>query len=352
MKMKKLYNKIEQLLLESFDEERSKQLLSVLEEGNVETFVIIVNKQKNLPLKNQINLEVANFLIKSGEADLAIPILRRILKEKDVAGEAFYLLGEINSREGRWNKAIKFIHNSIDKFRAEGKKGKVAKCLNLLGTIYGDKGDLIKANDYFSEAVRNNSHGDEELKNTILINMGIINLMLEKYALAIEKFMEAREYFKLVKNVQRLGEIDVNLSIAYLKKCNFKKSYELAEKCIKSGEEFRLKHNVAIGLLVQGEALVHLQQYDKAGEILKKALEAGRRIKDRLLITDIYRVKGIRERELKNYNKAGYNLLTGLKISREIKSYLEADILNEIKLLKQHKEEMGIFEKLTGEGVL
>ncbi len=93
-------------------------------------------------------------------------------------------MGELYSRQAQWSLSFYNIKKSKALFEKQNDFSGIAKCENLLGTIYGDLGDLKKAKTHFEKGLSLiEGKKDIALTGKIEINLGIVNNIQSNYDL-------------------------------------------------------------------------------------------------------------------------------------------------------------------------
>jgi tetratricopeptide (TPR) repeat protein len=105
-------------------------------------------------------LYLSQVSITNGEFLAAVEINEKIISVAaddkdliDLTANAHLLVGEIYSRQANWNRSFEFISKALGLFESINDVKGIAKCENLLGTIYGDFGDVQKAIENFESAL-------------------------------------------------------------------------------------------------------------------------------------------------------------------------------------------------------
>ncbi|MDY0083434.1 MAG: tetratricopeptide repeat protein, partial [Ignavibacteriaceae bacterium] len=119
--------------------------------------------------------------ITNGEFSAAIDVNEKIINltrnDRDMtnlAANAHLLIGEIYSRQASWQNCLESINTAIRLFSSINDIKGVAKCENLLGTVYGDLGNIQKAVENFESALeKSNDELNYTQKGKIEINLGI-----------------------------------------------------------------------------------------------------------------------------------------------------------------------------------
>jgi len=204
----------------------------------------------------------------AGENSIALEIHEKILRicndkpeMTNIFANALLSIGEVYSRQAQWELSINYLDRSVKIFRDESDTRGNIHCQNILGTIYGDQGNLDKAKEHFENALA----ALQEIKDTILIgkieiNLGIINNMQGNYNEALSYFKRALLNFEKVSDVRRIAEIRQNLGTVYMKK----KEYSAAINEFNESIELSLSSNYMqnLGITYLNKALVYILQAD------------------------------------------------------------------------------------------
>ncbi|MFO7524367.1 MAG: tetratricopeptide repeat protein, partial [Ignavibacteriaceae bacterium] len=151
-----------------------------------------------------------------------------------VAGNAHLVKGEIFSRQANWESSLVEIDRARNIFLSINENGGIAKCENLLGTIYGDLGNLTNAEEHFESALTfSNDRSDYSFTGKIEINLGIVNTIRGKYDAAISFFKRALINFEKISELKRIAEINHNMGMVFSKKSDFTTALNYFDECIK-----------------------------------------------------------------------------------------------------------------------
>ncbi|PIW68975.1 MAG: hypothetical protein COW08_09695, partial [Ignavibacteriales bacterium CG12_big_fil_rev_8_21_14_0_65_30_8] len=236
---------IESVLKEYFDskrfEEYKKLLSSITKKEKVKN---VGDKLKDLSLKNDYDssssynsyieflltyseqnlsktkyLELLLFLGEvstiKGELDVSSRIFNKLIdfsikkeKYKNVLAFALMSLGDIYSRQAEWEKSKKYINKAKNIYKKENDYNGLAKCENLMGTIFGDKGNLNKAHKHFDKSLNYlNPKKDKTIYGMIETNLGVVNNILQNFDEAYNYYQRALIIFEKEKNYRRIAEV-------------------------------------------------------------------------------------------------------------------------------------------------
>lgn len=284
----------------------------------------------------------------AGENSIAIEIHEKLLRlcgerteMSNITANAYLSIGEVYSRQAQWELSINYLDKSIKIFRDESDIRGNIHGQNILGTIYGDQGNLKKAKEHFEDAL----DALQEIKDTSLIgkieiNLGIISNMQGNYNEALSYFKRALLNFEKVGELQRIAEIKQNLGMVYIKK----KEYSAAINEFNESIELSLRSNYMqnLGITFINKAFVYMMQadFDLAGAFADKAMEVTNKINDKLSIAEVYKIKGIISRNKKNLDTAENSLLTSYRLNKDLNNQLNvAEVACELGILYNQKGE-------------
>lgn len=304
-----------------------------------------LSKEKLIPLMLLLN----QYAITSGEFSTAIEISEKIISLSqddgslvDIMANAHLSLGEIFSRQAAWENSFDHVHKARELFDSVKDKGGIAKSDNLLGTVYGDLGDLKQALELFESALAIVAEDKNyALTGKIEINLGIIYSIQGKFDTALSYYKRALLNFEKINDFMRIAEIHQNLGIVYTKKEEYK--FAIQELDYSLDAAFKTNYLQVIGFVYLSKAFIYsqLRDYSLANGFADKAMEIAYKLNDKLTIAEVYKIKGIIQRNMKNYTSAENFLLTSLRLNSEAGNQLNfAETSNELGILYK---EMGNF---------
>jgi tetratricopeptide (TPR) repeat protein len=242
---------------------------------------------------------------------------------KNIRSNALLLIGEINSRQAYWAQSFDYLKKAKAEFIRQNDLIGLANCENLLGTIYGELGEVKKAEKYFQSAF----YYLDEKRDKVTIagietNLGIINNISGKLDIAFSFFKRSLLRFELLGDFRRVAELRHNLGMNYTKKQNFNKAINEFDRSINLSLKYRYLPTLAISLLSKSYICVEQNEYDLATAYANKGMEISHRINDKLSIADIYKINGIIRRKQKNYFEAENYFLSSLRINKDLNNKL------------------------------
>ena len=293
----------------------------------------ITYSEKNLPANKfcEFLLNLGNLCLANGKLTIAGEIFRKANNtSSDISIKAESILGlaEIYSRRAAWSRSFKLISEAESLYKnTEDKIGK-AKCENILGTIYGEMGDIDSARSHLLTGLNLvktdlnliNAKKDLEMVAKIETNLGIVESILGNSADSIRYLNAAMNTYKQLDYKKNEAEVNLNIALVYLESGMPEAAVTVLDEGISLAKEYKLMSVLCLFYLAKSEALIAMETLYYAAEFADKALELSHYLDDKLSLADLYRVKGIIERKLKNYSSAENYLLDSLRINSSLKN--------------------------------
>ncbi len=275
-------------------------------------------------------LNLGDYAISLGEYEFAVETHKKIIAESrsdpnlaNLGANACYSIGEIYSREARWTECFDYIKKAFVMFKNQNDLKGCARCENLLGTVYGERGDLPEAANHFEESLRYlDEKKDAVLIGKIEINLGIINNIYSNYDQALFYYNRALINFQRLNDHPKLAQIRHNLGITYLKKKEYASALKELDKSIAVSLNDSIFSILGISYITKAFIYSQMQDVELSKAFADKAMEICYKTKDKLSVAEIYKVEGIIKRIQKNYSLAENYLLTSLRINKEYKNDL------------------------------
>ncbi|HSL88360.1 MAG TPA: tetratricopeptide repeat protein [Ignavibacteriaceae bacterium] len=262
----------------------------------------------------------------------------------NLSANAYLLKGEIYSRQANWELSFSKIDHARNLFISLSDNIGIARCENLLGTMYGDLGDLSKAVEHFETALSlTNNLDNYSFTGKIEINLGIVNTIQGNYDNAVSYFKRALLNFEKINEVKRISEINHNMGMVYTKKNDFNNALKHFDESILLAIKSGYMQTCGMAYLSKAFVYSQMKDYNLSLAFADKAMDIAYKLDDKLTIAEVYKIKGIIHRESKNFGVSENLLLTSLRINTETGNKLnEAETCHELGLLYK---EMGMIEK-------
>jgi tetratricopeptide (TPR) repeat protein len=288
---------------------------------------------------------LGDYSIDSGEYTPAVYIFEKLVgitkaerKPNKITANSLLSLGDIFSRQALWGISFNYINEAYKIYNDLNDTKGCADCENLLGSIYGELGNLNNAQAHFEKALSYlEKKKEKSLKGKIEINLGIINNIQGNFDSALKYYNSALDKFTSAKDSKRVAEIRHNLGMLHSKTHKYNQAMNEFDQSIHISA--KTKQLPTLGISYLGKAIIYAIQEDyKLSDVFaEKALQVCHKINDRLSIADVYKVKGIIHRDTKNYKLAENYLNTSLRINKELKNEMNAaETEFELGLLHKH----------------
>ncbi|MDR3627466.1 MAG: tetratricopeptide repeat protein [Ignavibacteriaceae bacterium] len=287
----------------------------------------------------ELMLYLGETCIAHGELEIASQIYTRILSKannegqlKNIAAYSLLALGDINSRQAKWDKSISFINQAKKHFNRQNDLKGIAKCNNMLGTIYGDRGNIQKAKECFENSLSIlNPQRDIALIGMIETNIGILNNIKGDYDGSLLYYQRALIKYEQLKDALRMSQLRHNLGMLHTQKKEYESALREFDRSITISIKAGFLPNLALSYLSKAYVYAKSDDLPLASAFADKSFELSRKLNDRLSIADIYKIKGIIERKLKHYKISENYFLTSLRLNTELENILnQAETLFEL----------------------
>ena len=271
-------------------------------------------------------LFVGQSTITSGEFSTALEIHEKLARSsedtpqmKNIAANAFLRMGEVYSGQAKWELSFNYLGKAEQLCPAENDVKGNAECENLMGTIFGDKGELQKAVEHFENALAFlEDNPDNVLKGKIEINLGIINNIQGKYDSALSYFRRALLNFEKADDIRRVAEVRQDMGMVYTQKKEFREALSEFDLSLMAAKEVNYLQSFGINYLSKAYVYTQLSDFDFAEAFADKSMEVAYKLDDKLTIAEVYKIKGIIQRNKNKFAAAANYLLTSLRLNNEI----------------------------------
>lgn len=270
-------------------------------------------------------LYLGQVTITSGELSSAIEIHEKIISQTkeipemvNITANAYLFLGEIYSRQAKWELSFSFLDKAVKLFSDDKDFRGSARCENLYGTIYGDKGNLEIAYEHFENALSAlQESADGALVGKVDINLGIFNNIMGNYDNAISYLKRALLIFEDLKDLKRIAEIRQNLGMVYTKIKKYNYALSEFDLCLDTSIQANYLQTLGIGYISKAYVYTQLEDFALADAFADKAMEVSYKISDKLTIAEVYKIKGIVKRSKGNFDVAENYLNTSYRLNKE-----------------------------------
>lgn len=301
-----------------------------LDRVRVDLLVTFAERKLENPRMVDLLINLGNLAFSFGELPLAYELtqLAFLKSEKeetlsDFAAHALLAQSNIYSKQALWKETADCISKAKKYFNKTKNLKGIAKCENLLGTLYAETSKLKKAESHFAKCLAIlNTHKDKSLAGMLEINMGIINNIKGNFDLAFSFFQRALTRFEQLADVKRIAEIRHNLGMVFTKKKEYNSALVEFDLSLAACYEVNYLSIMGMSYLSKSYLYTELKDFHLAEALADKAMDICYKVNDRLSIAEVYKVKGIIHRNFGNREYAENYLLTSLRLNKELSSDL------------------------------
>jgi tetratricopeptide (TPR) repeat protein len=290
-------------------------------------------------------LELSRTAHAVGENDLALELAQNLLNKIEKKSEydllqadAYLMISKIYWSQAYWDDCNYYVEEAMKIYLTNSNNAGLAKSDNMLGTLYGEKGEIALAEQHFEKALTYLSEDDDELSHSmILTNLGIINTIQGEYEKAIWNYKNALQKFDALQSTRYIARTYHNIGMLYTRMEKYDAALDEFNKCITLSLDNNYLSNCAVAYIGKAFIYTKLKNSALADAYTDKALEIACRINDTLSIADIYRIKGLIHGEMENFQLSEEMFENSIRLNKDIESKLnEAESAVEIgNLLKR-----------------
>ncbi len=353
------------------------QLEAEINEGSdirAQIDMVITFAEENLESEklNEFLLQLGRLMIDNGELDIAEEINKDLLSKPSqnesvdsVKASAYLSLAKINWTQGIWDEALRYTRKAYYIYTNTNDNIGCAKCENMFGTIYGERGEISKAAAHFERGkayLYNNQ--DPETKAMFETNLGILYNMQGDYPKALKNYRNSLRIYKQLGNTKLVARVIHNIGMVKTKMKNYDGALEDFNKSINLSLKHNYLSNCAISYVAKAYIYSQTGRPELAEIFTDKAMEIAYKLNDTLTIADIYRVKGLIQKNLGDLdfaeelfensirlNKDKMNKINEAEASQELGEIYEES--NKTENAKTHiKKALNYYKKIKAEKLI
>ncbi len=270
-------------------------------------------------------LQLGRLMIDNGELDIAEEINKDLISQPSqndlldsTKANALLSLAKINWQQGIWDESLKYTRKAYYIFTNLNDNIGCAKCENMFGTIYGERGEIAKATAHFERGkayLYNNQ--DPETQAMFETNLGILYNMQGDYPKALKNFRNSLRIYKNLKNTKLIARVTHNMGMVKTKMKNYEGALEDFNKSINISLKHNYLSNCAISYIAKAYIYSQTDRPELAEIFTDKAMEIAYKLNDTLTIADIYRVKGLIQKNLGNLDFAEELFENSIRLNKD-----------------------------------
>ncbi len=270
-------------------------------------------------------LQLGKIMIDNGELDIAEEINNDLIKKPSknhlldkIKAQAYLALAKINWQQSIWDEALKYTRKAYYIFTNLSDNIGCAKCENMFGTIYGERGEIKKAASHFERGkayLYNNQ--DPETEAMFETNLGILYNMQGDYPKALKNYRNSLRIYKKLKNHKLIARVTHNMGMVKTKMKNYEGALEDFNKSINVSLKYNYLSNCAISYVAKAYIYSQTERPELAEIFTDKAMEIAYKLNDTLTIADIYRVKALIQKNLGNLDFAEELFENSIRLNKD-----------------------------------
>ena len=295
----------------------------------------------------RLMLDLSQLMLFSGENSFALEIAEYPLNKLNsqnnfplITAEINLMISRIHWAQAYWDDCRYYISEAMQIFQSLENKPGMAKCENMLGTLYGEKGEFSEAKNHLENALNYLKDEEDLLSHAmILTNLGIISAIQGDYEKAVWNCKNSIEKFEKLNDTRRLSRVYHNIGMLYSRMEQYDSALDEFNKCITLSLENNYLSNCAVAYIGKAFIYTKLKNVALADAYTNKAMEIAYRINDTLSIADIYKIKGMIQNDLENFQLSEELFENSIRLNKDMENKCnEAETSAEIGKLLQKNE--------------
>lgn len=275
-------------------------------------------------------LDISELLFFAGEipysletAEILLNKIQKDTKYLKLCADTNLMISKIYWSQAYWEDCNHYISEARKIFKSIDSKSGLAKCENMLGTFYGERGEFNKAEIHLEKALYYLSLEDDlSSRAMIFTNLGILKTINKDFEKAIWNYKNAVEAFSKLNDNRRLARVYHNIGMLYTRMESFDEALDEFNKCITLSLENDYISNCAVAYIGKAFIYIKLKNQALADAYTDKAMELAYKINDTLSIADIYKIKGMIQNDLSNFELSEEMFENSIRLNKDVESKL------------------------------
>ncbi len=294
-------------------------------------------------------LDLSQLMLYRGEVAFSLEIVENLLgkvnsdnKYVSYVAEANLMISKIYWSQAIWDDCNYYVSKAMQLYLSISNEHGIAKCENMLGTLYGEKGEFEKALQYLENALAHlKEENDLATRAVILTNLGVIYTINGDFEKAVWNLKTAIEKLESLNDTRRASRVYHNIGMLFTRMGKYDEALDEFNKCISHSLDNDYLSNCAIAYVGKAYIYTKLKNSALADAYTDKAMEIAYKINDTLSIADIYKIKGMIHNEMDNFQLSEEFFENSIRLNKDLESKLnEAESSAELgKLLQKNDRE-------------
>jgi len=306
--------------------------------------MMITHGEKQLQDEKYCNflLDLSQLMFYAGETAFSLEIAEDLLSKleasnnfQSIKAETNLMVSKIFWAQAYWDDCNHYVEEARRIFQSISSESGIAKCDNMLGTLYGEKGEFDIAQKHLENALEHLKEDDDTLfSSVILANLGIINTINGDFQKAIWNYKTSVEKLDKLNDARRLSRVYHNVGMLYTRMEKYDEALDEFNKCISLSLDNDYLSNCAIAYIGKAFVYTKLKNPQLADAYTDKAMEISYKINDTLSIADIYKIKAMVQSDLENFQLSEELFETSIRLNKDLDNKLnEAESSAELEKL-------------------
>lgn len=204
---------------------------------------------------------------------------------------ASYNVGRISKRLGEPDVAVEYYRKALDLFeRSDNDKSRVMLPLGGFGELYMDRGDYVRALEYYQRALQKaQALGEPDFISSSMLGVGDVYAAQGNTDLALDYYERGLRVAEGVGLKNQIAKLLGTIGNVHLTRGDSAKAVEYFQRVVKLGEDLDTKDFLSGGLMSLGNVFANRGDYRQALEHHRKALAIARDSSDVVRESDINR---------------------------------------------------------------
>lgn len=187
---------------------------------------------------------------------------------------AWSIIGTIYFNQGDNLKALEYFEMALEMAKKSNNGKMLTKVYGDIGGVYLQLSYYPKALEYYQQALNYaESQSDNVEKRRVLCNIGLVHHNMSDYNKALEYYHKSLDIAEKTGDKSGMEKILGNIGLLYFDQLNYTKALENYKIALKISEETANKHRVGINYGNIGVIYHAMRQYELAGEYYEKAFK-------------------------------------------------------------------------------
>lgn len=237
-------------------------------------------------------------------ANNALNFSKKINFQKGI-GDAYYLLGHINYREGKYESALNDFRKSVKQRKIAKDQAGLAKSFNYIGDTKCMQFEYDSAKFYYHKCL------DIEIKlenrkriSGTYSNIGATFSDEEKFDSSLYFFNNALKIANEINDTIQIAMVLNNIGVVYKKQGQYEKAIELYLKAARYYEKSKRYENLSAVYDNIASIYNQIEDYEKAKKFTEMGLNYAKKSDNQILIARLYNQLGQTYSYLGDYNKS------------------------------------------------